>query len=159
LLANRGGFLLFLLFLYSFIFFFFSEQPSFLFGSFSPPRFSACRWFVDGEETLAAIADAISQASCEIFLADWWIQPDIYLKRKEDGGINWRLDVLLERKAREGVSIYIMAWNAKKMATNIDIRKIKHSLQFLHPNITFLSHPFIVPISCEDFPYTNLTLT
>jgi hypothetical protein len=29
----------------------------------------------------------------------------------------------------------------------------------LHPNITFLSHPFIVPISCEDFPYTNLTLT
>lgn len=48
---------------------------------------------------MSAVADAIDAAKEEIFIADWWLSPEIYLKRPAVEGDYWRLDKLLQRKA------------------------------------------------------------
>ena len=45
------------------------------------------------------VADAIELAREEIFIADWWLSPEIYLKRPQVDREKWRLDVMLHRKA------------------------------------------------------------
>lgn len=48
---------------------------------------------------MATVADAIDKAKEEIFIADWWLSPEIYMKRPAIDGDYWRLDKLLQRKA------------------------------------------------------------
>lgn len=69
-------------------------------SSFAPQRSdTTASWFVDGSTYMSAVADVIDQAKEEIFIADWWLSPEIYLKRPALQGHQWRLDSLLERKA------------------------------------------------------------
>jgi phospholipase D1/2 len=56
-------------------------------------------WFVDGSSYMNAVADALEVAKEEIFIADWWLSPEIYLKRPFVGSDYWRLDKILQRKA------------------------------------------------------------
>ncbi|CAB0005612.1 unnamed protein product, partial [Nesidiocoris tenuis] len=68
--------------------------------SFSPVRQSvSAAWFVDGRSYMSAVATALEQATQEIFIADWWLSPEIYMKRPSLKGDYWRLDVILKRKA------------------------------------------------------------
>ncbi len=76
---------------------FFNSQR---FGSFAPPRDnSPCRWLVDGSAYMEAVADALELATEEIFIAGFFLTPEIYLKRPVLMGDKWRLDKLLQRKA------------------------------------------------------------
>lgn len=55
---------------------------------------------MDGSSYMSAVADAINNAKEEIFITDWWLSPEIYLKRPVvKGNHEWRLDRLLEKKA------------------------------------------------------------
>jgi phospholipase D1/2 len=56
-------------------------------------------WFVDGSSYMSAVADALEDAKEEIFIADWWLSPEIYMKRPFLDDDYWRLDKILERKA------------------------------------------------------------
>lgn len=60
-------------------------------------------WFVDGAGYMSAVADALEAATEEIFIADWWLSPEIYMKRPAINGEYWRLDKILERKAVRNV--------------------------------------------------------
>lgn len=68
--------------------------------SFAPVRTSirAC-WFVDGASYMSVVADALEAATEEIYIADWWLSPEIYMKRPAIDGDYWRLDKILQRKA------------------------------------------------------------
>lgn len=69
-------------------------------GSFAPVRMDTqAAWFVDGSSYMAAVADAMESAQEEIFIADWWLSPEIYMKRPAIDGELWRLDKILQRKA------------------------------------------------------------
>lgn len=48
---------------------------------------------------MKAVADAIETAEEEIFITDWWLSPQIYMKRPMTEGDHWQLDKLLKRKA------------------------------------------------------------
>lgn len=54
---------------------------------------------VDGASYFDAVATAMEAAKEEIFIADWWLTPEIYLKRPTILGHYWQLDYLLKRKA------------------------------------------------------------
>lgn len=56
-------------------------------------------WFVDGASYMNAVADALDSATEEIYIADWWLSPEIYMKRPTIDGDYWRLDRILQRKA------------------------------------------------------------
>lgn len=74
--------------------------------SFAPYRspVPAC-WFVDGSSYMSTVADALENATEEIFIADWWLSPEIFMKRPAINGDYWRLDNILQRKA---VSIWFL---------------------------------------------------
>uniref|UniRef100_W5N7K7 Phospholipase D2 n=1 Tax=Lepisosteus oculatus TaxID=7918 RepID=W5N7K7_LEPOC len=80
-----------------------SEPCEFLqthrFDSFAPPREDTlARWYINGREYFADVAQALEQAREEIFITDWWLSPEIYLKRPATSHY-WRLDQILKRKA------------------------------------------------------------
>ncbi|XP_067142293.1 phospholipase D1 isoform X2 [Centruroides vittatus] len=116
-------------------------QPN-RFDSFAPVRFCVdCRWFIDGGTYFEAIADAVERAKVEIFIADWWLSPEIYLKRPVIQGELWRLDRVLQRKAEEGVKIFVLLYKEVELALGINSYYSKKQLAQLHPNIKVLRHP------------------
>lgn len=70
------------------------------YNSFAPTRPSTLAgWFADGSSYMATVADALEGAVEEIYIADWMLSPEIYLKRPTLDGEYWRLDKILLRKA------------------------------------------------------------
>ena len=70
------------------------------FGSFAPIR-ENCRasFFVDGQDFMDKVADVLLEAKEEIYIADWWLSPEIFLKRGKDFHEDYRLDRILKKKA------------------------------------------------------------
>lgn len=67
------------------------------------------RWYIDGRDYYADLADAMEAAKKTIFITDWFITPEIYMKRDYPASAANRLDRLLQRKARQGVRIFILS--------------------------------------------------
>ena len=113
------------------------------YDSFAPVRKSAqAVWFIDGEDYMSAVADAIESAEKEIMITDWQMNPEIFLKRPASGvdSLDWRLDKMLLRKADEGVRVYILLyWEIKRF---LDLGS-DHVVKMLsnHENIEVHRHP------------------
>ncbi|XP_060083153.1 phospholipase D1-like [Ylistrum balloti] len=112
------------------------------FQSFAPIRDpSYAKWFVDGDSYFSAVGDALESAKEEIYITDWWLSPQVYLKRPADGN-TWRLDILLERKAKQGVKIFILLYKEMSMAVNLQSTYSKRILMGKCPeNIKVMRHP------------------
>ncbi|XP_036882838.1 phospholipase D2 isoform X1 [Manis javanica] len=109
--------------------------------SYAPPRpGTLARWFVNGAGYFAAVADAILRAQEEIFITDWWLSPEIYLKRPAHSD-DWRLDLMLKKKAEEGVRVSILLFKEVELALGINSGYSKRALMLLHPNIKVMRHP------------------
>jgi len=72
-------------------------------GSFAPVRNEGtkCKFLIDGKNYYIEVYNAIKNAKKEIFIADWWFYPKLYLTRP--GTDESRIDNLLLKKAKEGV--------------------------------------------------------
>lgn len=104
--------------------------------SYAPVRMSIqAYWFVDGAPYMSAVADAMEAATEEIYIADWWLSPEIYMKRPAIAGDYWRLDHILKRKATQGVRIFILVYKELEMALGINSYYSKQRLVELHENI------------------------
>nr|XP_058903909.1 phospholipase D2 isoform X2 [Kogia breviceps] len=109
--------------------------------SYAPPRpGTLARWFVNGAGYFAAVADAILRAQEEIFITDWWLSPEIYLKRPAHSD-DWRLDIMLKKKAEEGVRVSVLLFKEVELALTINSGYSKKVLMLLHPNIKVMRHP------------------
>lgn len=76
-----------------------------------------------------------------IYIHDWWLSPELYLRRPADGNQEWRLDRLLKRKAEEGVKIFVIVYRNVGQTVPIDSSWTKHSLLDLHKNIYVMRSP------------------
>ncbi|XP_003701644.3 phospholipase D1-like [Megachile rotundata] len=112
-------------------------------NSFAPYRSPVpATWFVDGANYMSAVADALENAKEEIFIADWWLSPEIYMKRPANNSDYWRLDKILQRKAVEGVKVFIMIYKEVEVALGINSFYSKQRLVEKCPeNIKVLRHP------------------
>ncbi|KAH9496560.1 Phospholipase D, partial [Bulinus truncatus] len=117
------------------------------FGSFAPTRSETyARWFVDGRSYFEAVADALEKAKEEIYITDWWLSPEIYLKRPIVDGDHWRLDVILKRKAQAGVKVFVLLYKEIEAALSIKSIYSKQTLMALcSENIKVLRHPDHIP--------------
>ncbi|KAI5065331.1 hypothetical protein GOP47_0020026 [Adiantum capillus-veneris] len=116
------------------------------YGSFAPPRGtyddgSEAQWFIDGEAAFNAIALAIEQAKSEIFIAGWWLCPELYLRRPFAEHEQSRLDALLQKKAQMGVKIYILLYKELALALKINSMYSKRRLLTIHENVKVLRYP------------------
>ena len=114
------------------------------FGSYAPTR-NGCqaKWYVDGQDYMAAVADSIEAAEKEIFIADWQLNPHIFMKRPDSGvdSLHWRLDKMLLRKAEQGVRTYVLLYWESKIFARMDLGSKYAKTVLSHKNIEVLRHP------------------
>ncbi|KAI1773583.1 phospholipase D [Hypoxylon cercidicola] len=112
------------------------------FDSFAPVRKAAfAQWLVDGRDYMWNVSRAISMAQDVIYIHDWWLSPELYMRRPACISQKWRLDRLLQRKAKEGVKVFIIIYRNVEQAIPIDSEYTKFSLLNLHDNILVLRSP------------------
>jgi phospholipase D1/2 len=74
------------------------------FKSFAPIRKNqTCKWYVNAEHYMEHALAGIQAAKEEIFITDWWLCPEIFLKRPSED-LQYRLDKILIKKS---VKIFI----------------------------------------------------
>ncbi|NP_001153567.1 phospholipase D1a [Danio rerio] len=112
------------------------------FGSFAREEENIpSKWYVNGKTYMEDVANALEEAKEEIFITDWWLSPEIFLKRPVVEGNRWRLDCILKRKAQQGVRIFVMLYKEVELALGINSEYSKKTLMHLHPNIKVMRHP------------------
>ncbi|PIL22872.1 hypothetical protein GSI_15568 [Ganoderma sinense ZZ0214-1] len=111
------------------------------FDSFAPIRLNvAAQWLVDGRDYFWNLSRAILLARETIQIHDWWLSPELQMRRPHKD--KYRLDNLLEMKAREGVKIYIILYQeVSSRTTPTDSHYAKQRLTSLHPNIMVQRSP------------------
>jgi len=106
------------------------------FDSFAPLRPNCfAQWLVDGRDYMWNVSRAISMAKDVIYIHDWWLTPELYMRRPAAISQKWRLDRLLQRKAREGVKVFVIMYRNINSAVPIDSEYSKFSLLDLSPNV------------------------
>ena len=106
------------------------------FNSFAPVRSNVfAQWLVDGRDYMWNVSRAISMAKDVIYIHDWWLSPELYMRRPAAISQKWRLDRLLQRKAQEGVKVFVIVYRNINSAIPIDSEYTKFSLLDLHPNV------------------------
>uniref|UniRef100_H2UXH5 Phospholipase n=1 Tax=Takifugu rubripes TaxID=31033 RepID=H2UXH5_TAKRU len=111
------------------------------FDGFAPPRENMLtKWYVNGRDYFADLADALDQAKEEIYITDWWLSPEVFLKRPATDNY-WRLDTILKRKAEQGIKVCILLYKEVELALGINSEHSKRTLMNMHPNIKVMRHP------------------
>ncbi|KAI0889509.1 phospholipase D/nuclease [Annulohypoxylon maeteangense] len=106
------------------------------------------KWYVDGRDYFWAVSVALEQAKETIYIADWWLSPELFLRRPPYFNQEWRLDRILKRRAEAGVKIYVIVYREVEAALTCNSEHTKHALQSLCPegspgygNIKVMRHP------------------
>lgn len=111
-------------------------SPKIRFDSFAPVRQNVyAQWLVDGRDYMWNVSRAISMAKDVIYIHDWWLSPELYMRRPSCISQRWRLDRLLQQKASEGVKVFVIVYRNVEAAVPIDSEHTKRHLLNLHPNI------------------------
>ncbi|KAI1109876.1 phospholipase D/nuclease [Nemania sp. NC0429] len=119
------------------------------FKSYFPEREgNLIKWYVDGRDYFWAVSVALEQAKETIYIADWWLSPELFLRRPPSYNQEWRLDAILKRRAEAGVKIYVIVYREVEAAITCNSEHTKHALQGLCPkgspgygNIKVMRHP------------------
>ncbi|KAI2773967.1 phospholipase D/nuclease [Daldinia loculata] len=119
------------------------------FNSYFPERDgNLIKWYVDGRNYFWAVSVALEQAKETIYIADWWLSPELFLRRPPYFNQEWRLDRILKRRAEAGVKIFVIVYREVEAAITCNSAHTKHALQSLCPkgspgfgNITVMRHP------------------
>ncbi|KAH9058083.1 phospholipase D/nuclease [Lactarius vividus] len=112
------------------------------FGSFANERAqNAVKWHIDGHDYFYALSEMLDSARECIFILDWWLTPELYLRRPPAYHPEWRLDRILKRKAEQGVKIYVIVYKEVTQTMSMSSSHTKKALEALHPNIACMRHP------------------
>lgn len=90
---------------------------------------------------------ALEHAQHEIFILDWWLSPELYLRRPPAQNEQYRLDKLLFAAANRGVKVYIIVYKEVTQALTLSSSHTKHHLedQDKTGNIKVFRHPDHLP--------------
>ena len=112
------------------------------FGSLFPPRRSNyVKLFVDGENYFRKIYQALKKAKSQVFITDWWLSPDMYLKRPAQKHPKSKLVDVLDRIASKGVSVYVHVYKELASALTLNSRYSIEALRLKNPAIRAIRHP------------------
>lgn len=80
--------------------------------SFAPEQTgNKVKWYVDGCRYFWAISVALEEAQHSIWIMDWWLSPEVYLRRPPSKFQQYRLDRMLQAAAARGVTVEIILNN------------------------------------------------
>ncbi|ODO00720.1 phospholipase D [Cryptococcus wingfieldii CBS 7118] len=117
-------------------------RDSHRFRSFAGERSdNLVKWHVDGHDYFWALSEAIDGAKESIMILDWWLSPELQLRRPAAKFPEWRLDRLLKKKAEQGVRVYVQVYKEVDVSMTLSSKHTKHALEDMHENITVVRHP------------------
>ncbi|KFZ24526.1 hypothetical protein V502_00992, partial [Pseudogymnoascus sp. VKM F-4520 (FW-2644)] len=119
------------------------------FQSFAPERpGNDVKWYVDGRDYYWAVSIALERAKETIYIEDWWLSPELFMRRPPCLNQEWRLDQILKRRAEAGVKIYVIVYREVEAALTCNSKHTKQVLQGICPigskgygNIVVMRHP------------------
>ncbi|KAF7194343.1 Phospholipase D [Pseudocercospora fuligena] len=119
------------------------------FQSFAPERDgNMIKWYIDGRDYFHAVSVALERAKETIYIEDWWLSPELFLRRPPYHNQEWRLDNVLKRAAERGVKIYVIVYREVQHALTCNSEHTKKALMALcpegspgHGNIRLMRHP------------------
>lgn len=113
------------------------------FDSFAPVRKNCfAQYFVEARDYFWAVLLAIEMAKDTVFIHDWWLSPELYLRRPANGAQQFRIDRLLQRKAQQGVKIFVIVYRNVGTTIPIDSLYTKHLILSLNQeNIHVIRSP------------------
>ena len=86
-------------------------QSQYRFLSFAPERHgNNAKWYVDGASYMWAVSIALERAEKSIWILDWWLSPELYLRRPPAKYQQYRVDRMLEAAAMRGVKVNIIVY-------------------------------------------------
>ncbi|KAF9111165.1 Phospholipase D1 [Mortierella sp. AM989] len=104
------------------------------FNSFAPVRENvSVQWLVDGRDYFWNASKAMEMAKESIYILDWMLSPEVLLRRHQRDDVDWSLMGILERKAKEGVKIYIVMYSEVDAAMHLASLRAKKLLRKLCP--------------------------
>ncbi|KFA67692.1 hypothetical protein S40285_00963 [Stachybotrys chlorohalonatus IBT 40285] len=115
------------------------------FHSFAPQSTGNAKWYVDGCTYFWAVSDALERARESIYILDWWLSPEVYLRRPPSKNERYRLDNMLRAAAERGVKVYIIVYKEVEAALTLNSSHTRRALEALHPNIKVFRHPEHLP--------------
>ncbi|KAL8853926.1 MAG: hypothetical protein Q9221_001234 [Calogaya cf. arnoldii] len=116
------------------------------YGSFGAQRNNNdIKWYVDGCGYMWAVSRALEQARESIWILDWWLSPELYLRRPPANNEQYRIDRMLQAAAQRGVRVNIIVYKEVTQALTLCSSHTKHALEKLHPNIAVFRHPDHLP--------------
>lgn len=82
------------------------------FHSFAPVRNNGneAKWYVDGCSYMWAVSVAIEEARDSIWILDWWLSPELYLRRPPTENEDYRIDRMLLAAAKRGVRVNVIVY-------------------------------------------------
>ncbi|CAF3214829.1 unnamed protein product [Rotaria sp. Silwood2] len=136
----------------------FTEQN--IFNSYAPRRQQQyAHWFINGQSYMEAVAKAILAAREEIFIAAWWLSPEVTLIRPWNDD-SMRLDNLLDRRAEEGIRVYVLLFKDVTSIVGLNSSHTKLKLMAKSPtkkNIKIIRHPnhSVIPGTESSYFYSH----
>lgn len=116
--------------------------------SFAPQREgNETKWYVDGCSYMWAVSMALEHAQHSIWILDWWLSPELFLRRPPAKNEQYRLDNLLFAAAKRGVQVNIIVYKEVTQALTLSSSHTKHWLEDRDPtgNIKVFRHPDHLP--------------
>ena len=95
---------------------------------------------LNGDDYFKKLYKQLDNANFSIMIQGWWISPELYLLRPIKGNEQSRLDVLLKKKAAEGVKVRIMTYHEPHFFLSNNSKHTEDILSNLHPNITVIKN-------------------
>ncbi|RMZ88745.1 hypothetical protein DV736_g4026, partial [Chaetothyriales sp. CBS 134916] len=77
------------------------------------------KWYVDGCGYFWAISKALDEARESVWILDWWLSPELYLRRPPAQNEQWRLDRVLQRVANRGVKVNVIVYKEVTQALTL----------------------------------------
>ncbi|GAA5871838.1 hypothetical protein JCM3774_000315 [Rhodotorula dairenensis] len=99
------------------------------------------KWYTSGHDYFYALSEIIENAKETVWILDWWLTPELHLRRPPTEHEDFRLDRLLLRKAQQGVKIFIIVYKEVTQTMSMSSAHTKHFLEDLHENIAVVRHP------------------
>ncbi|KAI1141927.1 phospholipase D/nuclease [Hypoxylon sp. FL0543] len=121
------------------------QTSNYRFQSFAPETSGSVKWYVDGASYFYAVSLALEEARESVYILDWWLSPELYLRRPPSRNEQYRLDNMLRAAAERGVEVRVIVYKEVTQALTLDSAHTKHALEALHPNIKVFRHPDHLP--------------
>lgn len=71
------------------------------------------------------MSELLDSAKESIYILDWWLSPEVYLRRPPSDFPEYRLDRLLKKKAEQGVKVYIGIYKEVTQTMNMSSKHTK----------------------------------